>query len=109
MPEITVGNTVKTTETEPEQRRDAKIIQVDCFMPRSANGRTERRRAAERERREKEVELIRLSLQAIILFAMFIMISLLDAANLPQTVILMALIVGCAALMILLSDNKKEH
>ena len=107
--EITVGNTVRAAETEPEQRRDAKIIQADTFTAKHLNVVRERQRAAERYRREKEVEMIRLTLQAICLLAMFFMICLVDAVGILGTVMLVAGIISCAAIMILLGDDKKEH
>ena len=53
--------------------------------------------------------MIRLTLQAIALIGIFFMISLIDAADMAHTVILLALIIGCSAFMILLGNNKKER
>lgn len=97
--ELTDGNTAKKPE---------KIIQADCFRAKMYD-RAELRREQERRNRQKEVEMIRLTLQAIALISIFFMISLIDAADMAHTVILLALIIGCSAFMILLGNNKKER
>ena len=101
--EVMDGNTVKTPE--PELRE--KIIRAENFRPRQMDP-DRIRRDQEYEQRKKEVELIRLTLQAVLLMAIFIMICLIDTAGMFGTVILMALIIGCSALMILL-ENKNER
>ena len=106
--EVMDGTAAKVAETEPEQHRRDLTIHAENFRPRPVNGHTDRLRAAERERREKEVEMIRLTLQAVLLMAIFVMICFIDAAGLFGTAVLMAMIIGCSALMILL-ERKNEH
>lgn len=95
-------------QTHQKARDEPKVIHVDCFAPKAGNGPRERYRAAERYRREKEVELIRLAIQAVMVLLMFVMICMLDAADMIETVILMAGIIGCVGVMILL-EIRNEH
>ena len=106
MTEIVIGNTVRTADTEPEQHTRNVIIRAENFRPRPVNDCTERQRASERDRRRKEVEMIRLTLQAVLLMAIFIMICFIDTTGLFGTVILIGMIVGCSGLIILLERKK---
>lgn len=105
--EVIDGNTIRVIETEPEQRTRNVIIHAENFRPRPVNNCTERQRAAEKDRRKKEVELIRLTLQAVLLMAIFIMVFFIDATGIFGTIVLLAGIITCSGLMILL--EKEEH
>ena len=106
--EVMDGNTIRVIETEPEQRTRNVIIHAENFSPRPVNDCTERQRASERDRRRKEVEMIRLTLQAVLLMAIFIMICFIDTTGLFGTAVLMVMIIGFSGLIILL-ENKNEH
>lgn len=112
MEEITVeGNTARVArvaETKQNARRADVSLHVIPFTPRATEDIRERQRAAKRYQRQKEVELIRLVLQAVLLMAIFVMICFIDTAGLFGTTVLMAGIIGCSALMILL-ERKNEH
>lgn len=100
--EVMEGNTVRTPE---------KVIQMENIRPRKA----ERQRPAKRSPKKKaagtdrEDDLKLLAAQSTVMMAMLIMICLLDGADIPQTIVLMTLIIACSAIMLIISGDEKER
>lgn len=104
--EVMEGNTVR----EPQKRE--KVIQMENIRPRKAM--RQRQAAGKRSGRrkwiirKKELLLIRLSIQAAAMMTAMIMICMLDAADMLQTIILMPLILGCMAVVLIIGDKKER-
>lgn len=101
------GNTARAIENNYKEETHEKVLQVECFRSRRMDPDVIRREQ-EKERRRKEVELIRLMLQAVLLMGIFIMICFMDAADLRQTALLMTLILGCSAVLLIFGDEKRR-